>query len=187
RIMLHLNETRDPDGFDPPAGFVRTSICAVTGHAPQPGCPAVVEEWVRPHDLASVRRTVPLRLGSEYDTWLALHPQDATAARLRIVFPRNGDVFVANPASTSLQAREQELALRAVASGRAILWSANGKTVPLDSSGTAFLPVRVGTWTIVAEDGRQRDRVTIRVVPRERDARPGFTRTTPARYSCCRR
>ena len=74
RIMLHLHERKEPEPLPPPSGFVATAICATTGHAPQRGCPAVVREWVRPADLADVRRPVAPQLGHEYDAWLALHP-----------------------------------------------------------------------------------------------------------------
>ncbi|HEY5425691.1 MAG TPA: penicillin-binding transpeptidase domain-containing protein, partial [Candidatus Tumulicola sp.] len=182
RIMLHLHQRADPPAFDRPHGFVRARICAITGHAPRADCPAVVEEWVLPRDLAFVRAPASLRLGREYDSWLALHPHDAKTARLRVVFPRDGDVFVANATTNALQAREQQLSLRAVDAGRAVRWNANGRAVPLDASGTAFWPVRVGTWTFEANDGRERDRVTIRVVPARHEANPGFTLTKPGRY-----
>ncbi|HEY1655912.1 MAG TPA: penicillin-binding protein 1C [Candidatus Tumulicola sp.] len=187
RIMLHLNERSDPPEFDLPHGYVRASVCAITGHAPRPDCPAVVREWVRPSDLAFVNRTAPLRLGPEYDPWLALQPRDARTASLRIVFPRDGDVFVANAASNALQAREQQLALRAVDGGGVVRWRVNGKAVPLDASGTAFLPVRLGNWTIEATDGRTRDRIGIRVVPPAHDRHPGFTWSGVGRYSRYRR
>lgn len=187
RIMLHLNEARDPAPFDPPRGYVRTRICDVTGHAPLPGCPAVVTEWVRPRDLAFVRRAKAPGLGRQYDPWLALDARDARLPHLRIVSPRDGDVFIYNVPANALQATEQRLALRAVAQGEPIRWTVNGKALPLDSSGTAFLPVQLGRWTIEASDGRQHDRVTISVVARQRDARPGFTWSSVGRYSCCRR
>jgi len=109
-----------------------------------------------------------------FDTWLAADPHAARHGALRIVFPRDGDVFVRNPVSNGLQSREQEIALRATGA-RTVAWSINGKAVPLDASGTAFMPVRVGAWTIEASDGHVSDRVRIRVVPRSRNARPGFT------------
>ncbi len=182
RIMLHLNEAADPPDFDPPLGYVRASVCATTGHAPRADCPAAVREWVRPRDLAFVRRAASPNLGTEYDPWLALHPRESGVARLHIVFPRDGDVFVANPASNALQSHEQQLALRAVDAGAPIGWRANGNAVPLDASGTAFLPVRIGTWTIEASDGRRKDRITIRVVARRRDSNPGFTWSRAGRY-----
>lgn len=179
RIMLHLHERDDPQPWPPPPGFVRTPICATTGHAPLPDCPAAVEEWVLPRDLADVRRPAKLVLGHEYDPWLALHPREEKVARLRIVYPRTGDVFVHNATTNALQASEQELALRAVDAGAPLHWDVNGQAVPLDASGTAFLPLRLGTWTIEASDGRQSDRVTIHVVPARRDTNPGFTFLTP--------
>jgi penicillin-binding protein 1C len=182
RIMLHLHERDEPAAFDPPRGYTRVAICSTTGHAPRAGCPAAVAEWVLPRDLAFVRHPAPMQLGGEYDPWLALHVHDATASRLRIVFPHGGDVFVRNPAPTGLQTREQELPLRAIDSGRLVHWAVNGNAVPLDSSGTAFWPVSVGTWTFEADDGRDRDRVTIRVVPAQHDADRGFTVLGPGRY-----
>jgi penicillin-binding protein 1C len=179
RIMLHLHERDEPPPFDAPRGFVRASICATTGHAPRADCPAVVAEWVQPRDLASVRRATGVQLGREYDGWLALHPNDAGASRLRIVFPHTGDVFVRNPTASGLEAREQELSPRAIDSRRAVRWTANGNAISLDASGTAFWPVTVGTWTFEANDGHDSDRVTIRVVPARHDADPGFTVLRP--------
>jgi len=174
RIMLHLYERRDePPPFPAPRGFVRTPICAVTGHAPATNCPAVVEEWVRPEDLAAVRRPAePSR--EQYDAWLALQPRDAPS-RLRIVFPHDGDVFVRNGGGDVLQAREQQLALRAVGSGSTLRWSVGGEPLALDATGTAFWPLRLGTWRIEADDGALRDHVTIRVVPPPHAKDPGFS------------
>ena len=91
-------------------------------------------------------------------------------------------MFVANPVTSALQTREQELALRAVDSGGRLRWTANGNAVPLDANGTAFWPIRDGTWTFEAYDGRARDRVTIRVVPAPPGAKPGFTFLKPRPY-----
>jgi penicillin-binding protein 1C len=180
RIMLHLHESDEPPPYPPPPGYVRTPICATTGHAPLPDCSAVVEEYVLPRDLASVRRPVPMRYGREYDSWLALH-RDVKTDRLRIVFPHNGDVFERNAAPTALQDREQRIALRALGPS-AIQWSVNGAPLALDANGTAFFPIQLGTWTLVADDGRSQDRVTIHVVPAHRDLQPGFTVPKPADY-----
>ncbi|MBV8116488.1 MAG: penicillin-binding protein 1C, partial [Candidatus Eremiobacteraeota bacterium] len=182
RIMLHLHERDEPSAFDAPPGFVHVPICAATGHAPRSGCPAVVQEWVLPRDLASVAQPATLRLGREYDPWLALNPHAAGMVQLRIVFPRDGDVFVQNPTTSDLQRREQALSLRAVGSRRTIHWTANAQAVPLDAGGTAFWPIRLGTWTFEADDGRERDRVTVRVVPARHDAERGFTVLRPGRY-----
>jgi penicillin-binding protein 1C len=187
RIMLHLHELHSSRPLPPPPGFVRVAICASTGHAPLPGCPAVVQEWVLPHDLASVERPRSPQLGPRYDAWLALHPDLAAVKRLRIVFPRQGDVFVLNPAADSVQRREQRIALRAVSPHGAVHWSAAGQPLANDADGVAFFPLRLGTWTLRASDGTASDRVTISVVPPPRSQRPGFTSLTLGRYSRYRR
>ena len=176
RIMLHLHEKREPESLPAPAGFVATTICATTGHAPQRNCPAVVREWVRPADVADVRRPIAQQLGHEYDAWVALQPAGPSSGTLRIVFPHDGDVFVRNPAANALQAGEQQIALRAAGGRHAVRWSVDGRQLAPDSEGVAFLPVRLGSWTIVASDGRSSDRVTVRVEPPAIGERPGFTR-----------
>jgi penicillin-binding protein 1C len=187
RIMLHLYERDEPPPFDSPPDYTRVSICATTGHAPRADCPAIVQEWVSPRDLASVRHAETVRLGRDYDAWLALSPHAQRGGRLRIVFPRTGDVFVRNATTSRLQHREQELSLRAVGSGRAVRWAANGNAIPLDAGGIAFWPLAIGRWTFEASDGRDRDRVTIRVVPSRHDAEAGFTVIRPGRYFRYRR
>ena len=176
RLMLHLYDRRDdPPAFSAPRGFVRTAICATTGHAPANGdrCPAVVEEWVRPGELAAVRRPAQQVAGA-YDSWLSLGAQ-RTADGLRIVFPHDGDVFVSNAAPREVQRREQQLALRAVAPGT-VRWTVAGAPIAADANGNAFWPLRLGTWAIDASDGARHDRVVIRVVAPHAEARPGFTR-----------
>ncbi len=177
RIMLHLYERRDePPAFPAPRGFVRTAICATTGHAPARGsndCPAVVAEWVLPRDLASVQRPPPAS-GARYDGWLALESA-AHRSALRIVFPHDGDVFVRAAPANVLQRQEQQLALRAVDAGGAVAWRVGGTRLALDASGNAFWPLQIGTWRVEAGDGAQRASVTIHVVAPALDARPGFT------------
>jgi penicillin-binding protein 1C len=158
RIMLHLYDRKDdPPPFPAPRGFVRKAICATTGRTPLPECPAVVQEWVRPRNFA------------------ALRPQ-LLQATLRIVFPRDGDVFVRTAPATALQAREQQLALRADDSTGQVHWSVDGAPIPTDSDGNAFWPLRLGTWRIEASDGSHNDRITIRVEPPRVSPEKAFTR-----------
>ena len=84
-------------------------------------------------------------------------------------------MFVRNDGRDALQAREQQLALRAVDSGGPLHWSIGGETLALDATGNAFWPLRLGTWRIDAAAGARRDRVTIRVVPPPHAKDPGFT------------
>ncbi len=160
RIMLHLYERNDdPPPFPAPRGFVRATICATTGRAPAPHahCPGVVREWVLPHDLAAVERP-------------------AAGEGLRILFPRDGDVFVRETAAGALGRSEEQLALRAADAAGPVRWSVEGAPLALDANGNAFWPLRLGTWRISAHDGTQNETVTIRVVPPPRRAQPGFTR-----------
>ncbi len=177
RIMLHLYERNaEPPPFPAPRGFVRTAICATTGHAPQPrenDCPAAVQEWVLPRDLAFIKRPAP-PTGNRYDSWLALQAA-GTRGVLHIVFPHDGDVFVRDASANPLALREQQLALRAIGEGGRVTWSIGGAPLALDASGNAFWALRLGTWRIDASDGRHRDSVTIRVIPPPGNARPGFT------------
>lgn len=175
RIMLHLHERRPPPDFAAPAGFARVAICATTGHAPMPGCSARVEEWVRYADVANVERPIPLRLGHEYDAWLARQDPRTLPGGLRIVFPQQGSLFYRVDPATALQRQEQQLALRASGERGPVRWTVDGKALPLDANGRAFWPVALGAYTIAATDGRQTDRVSIRVLPAPEKSRPGFT------------
>jgi penicillin-binding protein 1C len=159
RIMLHLYErSAEPPPFTTPRGYVRIPICATTGRTPsrrQP-CPATVQEWVKPQDIASLRpRSEPIAL--------------------RIAFPSDGDTFVLNAASNALQQRSQQIALHAIGSLGKVRWTVDGKPLALDANGDAFWPLRLGAWRIEAHDGKRNTSVTIRVIP-PTPPRPGFTR-----------
>ena len=159
RIMLHLYERNaEPPPFPEPRGFVRVAICANTGRAPSPAqhCP-VVREWAPPGELAQLRVRAP-------------------AQRWHIAFPHDGDRFIVTSTRDPLQHREQQIALQAVGNREPPRWSVNGKALQTDADGTAFLPLRLGTWRVVANADGGRDEVTIEVeTPPER--RPGFTFT----------
>jgi len=97
RIMLHLYAERDAAPFAPPAGYLRRSICATTGLRPNRACPAVVREWLDAGDQAYVARAVaPPAPDAAYDTWLVSQPLRRTLPT-RILFPHDGDRFVAVP------------------------------------------------------------------------------------------
>jgi penicillin-binding protein 1C len=162
RIMLHLYERNaEPPPFPKPRGFVRVSICAATGRAPSPTqrCPAIVEEWARPGDLAALRAR-------------------ESVAGWRIVFPRDGDCFVVDPTRNALRRQEQQIALQAAGLRGAVRWSVDGRTLRPDANGTVFWVLQPGTWRIVATAGGGRNAVTIHVDP-SRARRPGFSVTAP--------
>jgi penicillin-binding protein 1C len=170
RIMLHLHESRDPAAFPAPAGFTRRPICATTGHRPTATCGAIVTEWLRPTDLAAWARPAGA-LGSDYNPWLA--QQDAERGALHIVSPRDGDTFALVDANDPAARASERIELHAI--GAHVSWSVGGVTIPLDAQGHAFWPLRLGTWSVVAGDGKRSERVTIRVVPPPHGSNPGFT------------
>jgi penicillin-binding protein 1C len=159
RIMLHLYERNaEPPPFSPPRGFVRVAICATTGRAPSAGtaCP-VVREWARPADIGQLRTRPP-------------------AERWHIVFPRDGDRFIVASTRDPLQRREQSIALHTAGTREAARWSVNGVALRPDADGTVFLPLRLGTWRVVAAAGGGHDAITIHVDP-PYARRAGFTFT----------
>ena len=86
RIMLHLYDRKDdPPPFDPPSGFVRVAICATTGHAPQPGCPAVVRGGCVPRRRCGAASRSPRSRKSTIRGWRCsrpfAHPRYASSRR----------------------------------------------------------------------------------------------------------
>ncbi len=175
RIMLHLYATHDAAPFPDPPGYVRTPICATTGHAPAPTCHAIVSEWVLPQDLADVRRPLPEHLGSVYDAWLATQPNAPGITGLRIVSPADGAVYYLNPTNDRVARHEQMIPLRVAGARGNVRWSVDGKRVASDSAMHAFVPVRLGTLIIAAHaaNGTRTVRIVVRRPPKH--DRPGFT------------
>ena len=158
RIMLHLYERdAEPPPFSAPRGFVRARF-APRPATPLPGKPCpVVREWARPAELAQLRTHLP-------------------AERWRIVFPHDGDRFIVASTHDPLQRREQSIALQTAGTREAARWSINGEALVPDADGTVFLPLRLGTWRIVAAADGGHDEVTIHVDP-PYARRAGFTFT----------
>ena len=73
RIMLHLHERKRPPPLRSPPGYVRVASARRPAvHVARATCPAVVQEWVKPQEIASLRpRNEPVTL--------------------RIAFPHDGD------------------------------------------------------------------------------------------------
>lgn len=157
RIMLHLYEHRDAQGFAVPIGFERVPICATTGLRPTASCAAAVMEWIRPRQLAA---------------WLRPPPEQREA--LRVLFPHDGDVFALDPAADALARSMQRIELRASGPGR-IRWHVAGLPLPVDAQGDAFWPLHLGRWTISAGNGKQHAEVSIRIVRSPRGGREGFS------------
>lgn len=200
RILLHLHEHREPRPLPPPTGLVQRPICALSGLKPTPACPAVVEEYFYPDDLAAYDRQLDsffqptaagprLNLPAEYDEWLARQPQThGLSTSLRIVAPRTGDYFLAAPASASPSqqpAARLEFKLATPSTHpeqQPIEWWLNGTQIATTSSSSYFWPLQPGEWTLEARRGDSRDRVQFEVGQADHapTTRRGFSIAPPA-------
>jgi len=163
-----LHERRDPAPFNAPSALVRKPICSTTGAIPEQGCPAVVEEYLYPQDLAgyyrsatpTANRTVIGKTASVDATSAA-----SGAARVRILFPRDGDEFVLHSTDAGIEiGNAQALELQATVPPKStVRWRVNGRPIAaLSASGIrALWRLRDGAWTLEASDGTQVDRVRI--------------------------
>jgi len=152
RIMLHLYESREPPPFARPQGYVLAPMCAATGRTPDRACSARVTELVDAVDRA-VLATAAARLGPEYDTWLSHQPQSA-ATDLRIVMPRDGDVFLASP--------DASIVVDVRGAGEDLAWSINGRQIPHHETRFVY-PLERGFWTIAATSRGRSSHVRIHV------------------------
>ncbi|HTJ26444.1 MAG TPA: penicillin-binding protein 1C [Candidatus Limnocylindria bacterium] len=164
RVIRRLAEPGTPPAFAPPSGYVRRPICATTGVRPTAACESVVREWLDAGDLVAYV-TPPRPLGRVYDAWLAAQPPRA-GEPLRIVAPRDGDLYEAAPGA--------RIAVAARGAGP-VSWSLNG--APLLTRTTRWtLPLTRGRWTLRARAGAQADAVTFTVGdPLAHRRRVGFT------------
>jgi len=183
RIMLHLHETSAPPAFPPPEHLVQRPICALSGLRPTPACPAVVREYFYPEDLAEYDRHLDsfyqlvsddreyrIDLPSEYDEWVAMqHAPALFATDLKIVSPRDGDVFLLEPAS------RVEFKLAGI-EDEAVEWWLNGKKLASGPSNHLFWSLQPGDWTLQVKAGPKSDRVDFEVLLAEHRSTPrGFS------------
>ncbi len=149
-IMTALFERGDAP-VPEPHGLVKCEISALTGLLASPG-EARVTEWFLPgseptRDSSTMMRDGRLVLPAEYAGWCA-SPQNflgavAESGNLRILFPKDGAVFLIN---SWLPAGQQTIPL--TASEPDCDWRVNGRRVD-----TPRLPLRPGAWTITAGQG----------------------------------
>jgi penicillin-binding protein 1C len=170
RIMLHLYADRDAAPFAPPAGYARRQICATTGRRPNPHCPAVVSEWLDAGDRAYLAAAASSpEPGRAYDTWLVSQPERAELGT-RILFPHDGDRFVADP-SARLQV---EIAghdrARVTLDGRELA----------SRFGTYLVPLRAGSHVLTARSRSGESVVRFDAGPHVPLGRAGFSVVTPA-------
>ena len=155
RLMVHLHEERAPGGFPPPTGMVKRPICAVTGHRPGPDCPAVVQEYFAPGDLAAYGDAVPV-------------PPSET---LQITSPSEGRRYLlfAAPASD-----DQRLKFAVDNATAPVEWRLNGRS--LGTENPLFWPMQPGQWRLEAHSGQGQAQVQFQVMPAaQRPPRRGFS------------
>ncbi|WP_013321636.1 penicillin-binding protein 1C [Gloeothece verrucosa] len=187
RIMLHLHENHPPAPFPSPRGMVKRPVCALSGLKPGAACPFIVQEYFLPADLADYE-THPdrfyqlvrggnspayrLNLPPEYDEWLAKQQDNSTyeSASLRILFPRQGDIFLSN-------GENQRLAFKVGGSfDKAIEWRLNGQKLGVGTASSFFWPVHPGQWTLEVRSGESVKRVSFEVrLARMRSYPRGFS------------
>ena len=170
RIMLHLYQNRDAAPFAPPAGYERERMCATTGTRPDRRCGAIVTEWLDAVDRTLLARTPPARVPDRtYDAWLVSQPE-RTRLPTRILFPADGDRFVAD-AAASLQVE--------IAGNEPALVTLDGR--PLRGrSGSALVPLRAGAHLLEASSPSGTSSVHFSAGPPLARGRVGFT-ILPAR------
>ncbi|HEY9885570.1 MAG TPA: penicillin-binding protein 1C, partial [Thermosynechococcaceae cyanobacterium] len=178
RIMLHLHEQREPAAFPSPEGLVKRPICALSGARPTPACPSVVQEYFEPQALGEYdrqpdpfyqavatskgQREYRLKLPPEYNEWLAMQPLKPTAADgLRILSPRDGDVFLLEPGATDSAQRLQFKLASPL--NQTVEWLLNGQPLATQTPGSIFWVPKPGRWTLQVKTGDRSDRVSFEV------------------------
>lgn len=202
RIMLHLHEHREPAPFPPPVGMVQRPICALSGARPTPACPSVVYEYFFPQDLREYDRQPDpfyqvthtrngqsqyrLHLPSEYNEWLAMQPAVSKGDGLRILSPRDGDLFLLEPQSSDSENPRQQLEFKlATVPTQPVEWRLNGKvihsaaksdTYSNQTSHSFFWIPTPGSWTLQVKSGEATDQVKFQVqMADNRPTRRGFS------------
>ncbi|WP_242045382.1 penicillin-binding protein 1C [Anabaena catenula] len=175
RIMLHLHEHQSPADFPHPEAMVQLPICAISGLKPTPDCHSVVQEYFSPEDKIAYEHQQNFHLPPEYDEWLAKQPQfnSFAANQLRILSPRDGDLFLVNPGAEGQQKLEFKLAS---ALNQPIEWWLNSQKLSTQSTNALFWHLRPGSWTLEARSNQMSDRISFQVeLANKQPIRSGFS------------
>ncbi|WP_413172478.1 penicillin-binding protein 1C [Anabaena azotica] len=182
RIMLHLHENQPPADFAPPKGLVQLPICANTGLKPTPDCSSVVQEYFSLEDKLAYENSTDFHLSPVYDQWLAKQPQaNFSSDELRILSPRNGDLFLLSPSAEGQQKLKFKVAGN---SHQSIEWWLNGKKLSAQSNTQSdneiFWQLRPGNWTLEARSGKTHQQIKFQVeVGTIQPTRQGFSVANP--------
>ncbi|MCP6761444.1 MAG: penicillin-binding protein 1C [Fischerella sp. CENA71] len=174
RIMLHLHEHHQPANFPIPEALVQLPICAISGLKPTPDCTSVVQEYFYPEDISAYKDQNNFNLSSQYNDWLAQQPQSNFGSdKLKILFPRNDDLFLLSPSEEGQQKLEFKLAGTPAES---VEWWLNGEKLTTNSTKSLFWRLHPGSWTLSVKSGDMTDRVTFQVeLAKTQPPRRGFS------------
>lgn len=182
RIMLHMHENQPPADFSPPKALVQLPICANTGLKPTPDCSSVVQEYFSLEDKLAYENSADFHLSPMYDEWLAKQPQaNFSSDELRILSPRNGDLFLLSPSAEGQQKLKFKVAGN---SHQSIEWWLNGKKLSAQSNTQSdneiFWQLRPGNWTLEARIGKTHQQIKFQVeVGNIQPTRQGFSVANP--------
>ncbi|BAQ59791.1 multimodular transpeptidase-transglycosylase [Geminocystis sp. NIES-3708] len=189
RILLHLHEQKTPQPFDLPVGMIKRPICALSGLKPTPYCPSIVQEYFYPQDLSDYENkpdifyqstsdnnnsSSDLNLPSEYNEWLAKQPlSDLMPTNLRILSPRNGDVFLLD--SDKNHQQKLEFQLGGKINEPVELWLNNQK-IATNVSNSFFWELQEGSWILEIRKDKIVDQVKFQVqLTKSRSNPKGFS------------
>ncbi|MGJ5676200.1 MAG: penicillin-binding protein 1C [Nostochopsis sp.] len=182
RIMLHLHEHHQPANFPDPEGLVQLPICAISGLKPTPDCTSVVQEYFYPEDISAYQHQNNFNLSSQYNDWLAKQPQSNFGSdKLKILSPRNDDLFLLSPGEEGQQKLEFKLA---GTSSESVEWWLNGEKLTTNSPKSLFWRLHPGHWTLSVKSGDLTDSVTFQVeLAKTTPKRRGFSIVNSQRSS----
>jgi penicillin-binding protein 1C len=161
RIMLHLHENQPPADFSPPTGLVKLPICATSGLKPTPDCTSIVQEYFSPADKIAYENSTDFDLSPVYDEWLAKQQtSNFVTDKLRIVSPRNGDLFLVYPGTDSQQKLEFKVAGN---SHQSVEWWLNGQRLSPQTDKEIFWHLSPGNWKLEARTDNSSHQVNFQV------------------------
>ena len=107
---------------------------------------------------------------------LAMQPPVSTPGSLRIVSPRNGDVFLLEAGSSTKGAAQRLEFKLAVPPTRPVEWRLNGQLLGKQASPSVFWTPQPGAWTLQVTNGQQTHQVDFQIEVAERTpTRRGFS------------
>ena len=190
RIMLHLHEDQLPGNFPPPQGMVQLPICANTGLKPTPSCTSVVREYLSVKDPIFAENNSPNNSEKSTDLHTSSvdnqklvnqRSSDLITKELKIISPRNGDLFLLYPHVT----KEQQLKFQAEIStnrslNQSIEWWLNDQKLSTGVNNAIFWQLKPGKWRLEARNGQMRDRINFQVeLANIQPTKPGFSVAHP--------